>query len=94
MLVQLNVWNAQCATCRRGRSTASASVRGSASGVWFPSIMWLLFRGFWWRLGQKYVIRDFHPLVFFYARAVSAVGLGLGIYQTVIKDEGYARRPA
>ena len=24
-------------------------------------------KGFWWRMTQKYVIRDFHPLVFFYA---------------------------
>lgn len=26
----------------------------------------LLFRRFWWRLFHKYVLRDFHPLVFFY----------------------------
>ena len=24
-------------------------------------------KGFFWRLREKYVIRDFHPLVFFYA---------------------------
>jgi glycosyltransferase involved in cell wall biosynthesis len=31
-----------------------------------PRITWLLFKGFWERLFFKYVIRDFHPLVFFY----------------------------
>jgi glycosyltransferase involved in cell wall biosynthesis len=31
-----------------------------------PRITWLLFRGFWQRLYFKYVIKDFHPLVFFY----------------------------
>ena len=31
-----------------------------------PRITWLLFRGFWERLFFKYVIKDFHPLVFFY----------------------------
>lgn len=31
-----------------------------------PRISWLLFRGFWERLFFKYVIKDFHPLVFFY----------------------------
>jgi glycosyltransferase involved in cell wall biosynthesis len=31
-----------------------------------PKITWILFRGFWQRLLLKYVIRDFHPLVFFY----------------------------
>ena len=36
------------------------------SRVMLP-ISWLLFRKFLWRLKEKYVIRDFHPLVFFYA---------------------------
>ncbi|MDI6704370.1 MAG: glycosyltransferase family 2 protein [bacterium] len=31
-----------------------------------PSISFLLLRRFFWRLKEKYVIRDFHPLVFFY----------------------------
>lgn len=31
-----------------------------------PHISWLLIKGFFWRLKEKYVIRDFHPLVFFY----------------------------
>lgn len=31
-----------------------------------PRIAWLLFKGFWRRLIFKYVIKDFHPLVFFY----------------------------
>jgi glycosyltransferase involved in cell wall biosynthesis len=34
-----------------------------------PRISWLLFKGFWRRLFVKYVIKDFHPLVFFYALA-------------------------
>jgi len=46
----------------------------SSISVWrdtFPVVK-LLFVGFFWRLWQKYVVRDFHPLVLFYA-----VGLGL-----------------
>jgi hypothetical protein len=31
-----------------------------------PKISWILFKGFWKRLVFKYVIKDFHPLVFFY----------------------------
>lgn len=31
-----------------------------------PRISWILFTGFWQRLVYKYVIKDFHPLVFFY----------------------------
>ena len=30
------------------------------------TISWLLLKRFLWRLKEKYVIRDFHPLVFFY----------------------------
>lgn len=43
---------------------------GEKSGIHLrkviPRISWLLFRGFWQRLFFKYVIKDFHPLVFFY----------------------------
>jgi len=31
------------------------------------TISWLLTRMFFWRMKEKYVIRDFHPLIFFYA---------------------------
>lgn len=31
-----------------------------------PMISWILFKGFWQRLFFKYVIKDFHPLIFFY----------------------------
>ncbi len=31
-----------------------------------PRISWILIKGFWRRLIFKYVIKDFHPLVFFY----------------------------
>jgi len=30
------------------------------------TISWLLLKRFFWRLKEKYVIRDFHPLVFYY----------------------------
>jgi glycosyltransferase involved in cell wall biosynthesis len=31
-----------------------------------PKISWILLKGFWQRLFFKYVIKDFHPLIFFY----------------------------
>ena len=34
-----------------------------------PRISWVLFKGFWQRLFFKYVVRDFHPLIFFYLLA-------------------------
>ena len=30
------------------------------------TISWLLLKGFLYRIKEKYIIRDFHPLVFFY----------------------------
>src|SRR5204863_484064 len=92
MLVHLNVWNAKV------RDVPSRPIYGvgERSGIKLrkviPAISWLLFKGFWWRMWQKYVIRDFHPLVFFYVFGLISLlfGLGLGIYQIVIKAEGYA----
>src|SRR5438067_4373286 len=67
LLVHLNVWNA------RVRDFPSRPIYGvgERSGIRYhkvvPRISWLLVKGFFWRLREKYVIRDFHPLVFFYA---------------------------
>jgi glycosyltransferase involved in cell wall biosynthesis len=92
MLVHLNVWNAKV------RDVPSRPIYGvgERSGIRLrrviPTIWWLLIKRFWWRLWQKYVIRDFHPLVFFYVFGLLSLvfGLGLGVYQIVIKAMGYA----
>ena len=43
---------------------------GETSGIKIKkvifSISWLLFKRFFWRMKEKYIIRDFHPLIFFY----------------------------
>ncbi len=46
------------------------------------TIPWLLFKGFFRRLFFKYVIQDFHPLVFFYLLGLTLTPLGFlfGIY--------------
>jgi hypothetical protein len=83
LLVHLNVWSA------RVRDFPSRPVYGvgELSGIRYhrvvPRISWLLLRGFFWRLREKYVIRDFHPLVFFYAFGLLAtlVGLVLGFVE-------------
>jgi glycosyltransferase involved in cell wall biosynthesis len=90
MLVRLNVWNA------RVRDVPSRPIYGvgERSGIRLyrvvPSISWLLLRRFFWRLGAKYVIRDFHPLVFFYVLGflMTALGLLLGIVETVLRLKG------
>jgi hypothetical protein len=56
-----------------------------------PRISWLLWKGFFWRLREKYVIRDFHPLVFFYALGflMTTVGFALGVAETVLRILGH-----
>ncbi|MBN2332048.1 MAG: glycosyltransferase family 2 protein [Deltaproteobacteria bacterium] len=43
---------------------------GEQSGIKVRKVLftipWLLTKGFWRRMFEKYVIRDFHPLIFFY----------------------------
>jgi glycosyltransferase involved in cell wall biosynthesis len=90
VLVQLNVWN------RRVRDYPSRPIYGvgERSGIrlWrvVPTIAWLLLKRFWWRLGQKYVIRDFHPLVLFWAAGavLFTAGLVLGIVETALRIAG------
>ena len=92
MLVHLNVWNA------RVRDIPSRPVYGvgERSGIKIrrvvPRISWLLLKGFFWRMREKYVIRDTHPLVFFYALGflMTVLGLGLGIAEVVLRIAGNA----
>ena len=86
LLVHLNVWN------RRVRDYPSRPIYGvgERSGIrlWrvVPAISWLLLKGFFWRMKEKYVIRDFHPLVLFYMLGLFmfTVGVGLGIAEVVL----------
>jgi len=90
MLVHLNVINA------RVRDIPSRPIYGvgERSGIRLrkvvPRISWLLVKGFFWRMREKYVIRDFHPLVFFYLLGIvmTILGLGLGIAEVVLRIMG------
>lgn len=54
-----------------------------------PKMTWLLVKCFFWRLKEKYIIRDFHPLIFFYLVGLTlfpagvVFGLALLIYRIV-----------
>lgn len=55
-----------------------------------PTISWLLLKGFVKRMIKKYVIYDFHPLVFFYLLGLTLTPLGVlfGIYLVVVRVMG------
>jgi len=59
---------------------------GEVSGIRLhrviPTLSWLLFKCYFWRMKEKYIIRDFHPLVFFLAFGLLLLlgGTGLGAY--------------
>jgi glycosyltransferase involved in cell wall biosynthesis len=90
ILVHLNVWNA------RVRDIPSRPIYGvgERSGIKLrhvvPKISWLLLKGFFWRMREKYVIRDFHPLVFFYFLGflMLFVGFVLGVVETILRFAG------
>jgi len=90
LLVHLNVWN------RRVRDYPSRPIYGvgEQSGIRLrrvvPTISWLLLKGFFWRMKEKYVIRDFHPLVLFYllGMSLSGAGFALGLAEVVLRFLG------
>jgi glycosyltransferase involved in cell wall biosynthesis len=90
LLVHLNVFN------RRVRDYPSRPIYGvgERSGIRLrhvvPKISWLLLKGFFWRMGQKYVIRDFHPLILFYMLGILLFvgGFLLGVAEVVLRIAG------
>ncbi len=67
LLVRLNIYNFRVCDVR----IKPVYNIGEKSGVkpirMIPKLFWLLTKLYFFRMWQKYVIRDFHPLIFFYA---------------------------
>jgi glycosyltransferase involved in cell wall biosynthesis len=90
LLVRLNVYNFRV----RDVPVTPVYNIGEKSGVrplrMIPGLSWLLFKLFVYRIVQKYVIRDFHPLVFFYLIGIillipgSLFGLYLVVYRLFV----------
>jgi glycosyltransferase involved in cell wall biosynthesis len=59
---------------------------GEVSGIRLPRVVptlsWLLVKCYFWRMKEKYIIRDFHPLIFFLTMGLllTTAGLLLGVY--------------
>lgn len=67
---------------------------GEKSGIKLRKVVFtipvLLFRGFWKRMFHKYIIRDFHPLVFFYLLGLTLTPCGaiFGLYLFLTRISG------
>ena len=87
LLVMLNVFNMRVMDVPVRPVYNVGEESGIRLGRVIPTITWLLFGCFWWRMMEKYVIRDFHPLVFFYilAGALMPSGLILGLYLIIYR---------
>src|SRR6056297_3836205 len=66
ILVRLNVLNLRVRDVPVSPVYNVGEKSGMKIGKVIFTITWLLIRLFFWRMKEKYVIRDFHPLVFFY----------------------------
>jgi glycosyltransferase involved in cell wall biosynthesis len=66
LLVKLNIYNLRV----RDVPVKPVYNIGEKSGIRIhnvvPKLSWLLFKCFLYRMKEKYIIRDFHPLIFFY----------------------------
>jgi len=67
LLVRLNVYNFRVSDV----PVEPVYNIGEKSGMKISKVIftlsWLLVKLFFWRMKEKYIIRDFHPLIFFYA---------------------------
>ena len=87
LLVRLNVFDFRV----RDVTVRPVYGVGERSGIkplrMIPQLSWLLFRLFLYRMGMKYVIRDFHPLLFFYAIGLILFPSGFlfGVYLLIVR---------
>ncbi|GAB4148964.1 MAG: hypothetical protein Fur0021_09490 [Candidatus Promineifilaceae bacterium] len=85
LLVRLNVYNFRV----RDVPVRPVYNIGEQSGIkplrMIPRLSWLLWRLFLFRMREKYVIRDFHPLLFFYVMGLFLFPSGsvLGLYLVI-----------
>jgi len=87
LLVRLNIYNFRVCDIPV-RPIYNIGEKSGIKPLWMvPRLSWLLFRLFMKRMWQKYVIRDFHPLLFFYFMGflLFPLGLAFGLYLLIIR---------
>jgi hypothetical protein len=77
MLVKLNIYDFKVQDVEIAPIYGIGEKSGIKPFLVIPRFSWLLARLFFYRMFQKYVIRDFHPLIFFYALSFFLNSLGV-----------------
>jgi glycosyltransferase involved in cell wall biosynthesis len=84
LLVKLNVANAIVRDVEIKPIYNIGEKSGIKYGRLIFSLSWLLFKDFLWRIKEKYIVKDFHPLVFFYTLGavffVFTMGLSIRLF--------------
>lgn len=92
LLVRLNVFNFRVKDVPVNPLYGIGEVSGIRLRRVVPRVSLLLLKLFLWRLKEKYIIRDFHPLIFFYLFGFLFFGLSfllfvrIGVYWFIIGD--------
>ncbi len=84
LLVKLNVENMRVIDVPVEPVYNIGEVSGIKIRVVMFTINYLLLRLFFWRLKEKYIIRNFHPLVFFYAFGFLTLALSIIMFVRLI----------
>lgn len=81
-LVRLNIYGFRVTDVPIQSIYGIGEQSGIHCGKAIPRFLWLLGTLFLWRMKEKYIIRDFHPLVFFYLMGFICAPIGFfhGIY--------------
>ena len=86
-MVRLNIYNFRV----RDISVRPVYNIGEKSGIkpirMIPKLAWLLLKLFFYRMLQKYVIRDFHPLLLFFVFGFVALFSGIAIGSYLVFDK-------
>jgi glycosyltransferase involved in cell wall biosynthesis len=75
MLVKLNVYNFRVRDVEIKPVYGVGEKSGFNAILIIPKMSWLMIKLFNWRMVQKYIIRDFHPLIFFYGFSFALLGI-------------------
>jgi len=84
ILVRLNVFNARVVDVPIEPTYHIGEKSGINISRVFFTIPLMLLRMFFWRLKEKYIIRDFHPLVLFYFFGILMGLVSLGLFIRII----------